>query len=121
MQSGVPSRTEGGAADQREDDELAAAAARARLRVEVAKQNVRLAKEEMKRARKRYKEAKREAKRARRRAAAARKAFKRSQRKSGRRASGKPKRPERLAGQAPDTRRDRTAPRKSRARRAPAG
>ncbi|HTX24002.1 MAG TPA: hypothetical protein VMD03_05050 [Steroidobacteraceae bacterium] len=70
--------------------DLAATAARARLRVEVAKQNVRLAKEEMKRARKRYKEAKREAKRARRRAAATHKALKRARRKSGRDTSAAP-------------------------------
>jgi hypothetical protein len=82
MQHRVHSKPEG-AAGHNEDEELAAAATRARLRVDVAKQNVRLAKEDMKRARKRYKEAKREAKRARRRAEAARKALKRSRRKSG--------------------------------------
>ena len=43
------------------EQELGATAARARLRVDVAKQSVRLAKEELKRARKRFKEAKREA------------------------------------------------------------
>lgn len=62
------------------DKELAAAADRAGLRVEVAKQNVRLAKAELKKARKRYKEAKREVKRARKRAQAARKAWKRARR-----------------------------------------
>ncbi len=67
-------------AAQREK-ELAGAAGRANLRVEVAKQNVRLAKEELKRARKRHKEAKREAKRARKRAEAAHKAWKQVRRK----------------------------------------
>jgi len=86
MQNRVLSKGEPGGTDRKED-ELAAAAARARLRVDVAKQNVRLAKEEFKRARKRFKEAKREAKRARRRAAEARKALKRSRRRSGRRTS----------------------------------
>jgi chromosome segregation ATPase len=61
--------------------ELAAASARARLRVDVAKQSVRLAKEEMKRARKRLKDAKREVRRARKRASAARKAWKQTSRK----------------------------------------
>jgi len=56
--------------------ELAASVARARLRVDVAKQSVRLAKEELKRARKRIKDAKREVRRARKRAGAARKAWK---------------------------------------------
>jgi len=49
---------------------------RARLQAEVARQRVRIAKEELKRARKRVKEAKREAKRARKQAAVARKAWK---------------------------------------------
>jgi len=59
--------------------------ARARLQADVAKQRVRIAKDELKRARKRLKEAKREAKRARKLAAAARKAWKRARRaqKSG--------------------------------------
>ena len=60
--------------------ELAATVARARLRVDVAKQSVRLAKEELKRARKRFKEAKREVRRARKRASAARKAWKQARR-----------------------------------------
>ncbi|MBS0364673.1 MAG: hypothetical protein JSR67_02470 [Proteobacteria bacterium] len=50
---------------------------RARLLAEVARQRVRLAKDELKRARKRLKEAKREARRARKHAALARKAWKR--------------------------------------------
>lgn len=53
---------------------------RIRLQADVAKQRVRIAKEELKRARKRLKEAKREARRARKHAAAARKAFKRARR-----------------------------------------
>ncbi len=53
---------------------------RARLRLEVARQSVRLAKEDLKRARQRYKEAKREAKKARKRATEARKAWKESRR-----------------------------------------
>src|ERR1700678_2475977 len=60
--------------------ELAASVARARLRVDVAKQSVRLAKEELKRARKRFKEAKREVRRARKRASAARRAWKQARR-----------------------------------------
>jgi hypothetical protein len=51
---------------------------RARLLAEVARQRVRIAKEELKRARKRVKEAKREAKRARKQAAVARKAWKKA-------------------------------------------
>jgi hypothetical protein len=51
---------------------------RARLQAEVARQRVRIAKEELKRARKRVKEAKREAKRARKQAAAARKVWKKA-------------------------------------------
>ncbi len=72
----------------RSEEELAAAAGRANLRVDVAKQNVRLAKEELKRARKRYKEAKREAKRARKRAQAARKAWKQARRRRERSGPG---------------------------------
>src|ERR1700758_3407663 len=53
---------------------------RVRLQADVAKQRVRIAKDELKRARKRLKEAKREAKRARKLAAAARKAWKRARR-----------------------------------------
>jgi hypothetical protein len=53
---------------------------RIRLQADVAKQRVRIAKEELRRARKRLKEAKREARRARKHAAAARKAFKRARR-----------------------------------------
>ena len=53
---------------------------RARLQADVAKQRVRIAKDELKRARKRLKEAKREAKRARKLAAATRKAWKRARR-----------------------------------------
>ena len=56
---------------------------RARLLADVAKQRVRIAKEELKRARKRLKEAKREARRARKHAAATRKAWKRARRKGG--------------------------------------
>jgi len=51
---------------------------RARLLAEVARQRVRIAKEELKRARKRVKEAKREAKRARKQAAVTRKAWKKA-------------------------------------------
>jgi hypothetical protein len=51
---------------------------RARLLAEVARQRVRIAKEELKRARKRVKEAKREARRARKQAAVARKAWKKA-------------------------------------------
>ena len=51
---------------------------RARLLAEVARQRVRIAKEELKRARKRVKEAKREAKRARKQSAVARKAWKKA-------------------------------------------
>ena len=51
---------------------------RARLLAEVARQRVRIAKEELKRARKRVKEAKREAKRARKQADATRKAWKKA-------------------------------------------
>ncbi|MGA7538873.1 MAG: hypothetical protein WBW93_08905 [Steroidobacteraceae bacterium] len=53
---------------------------RARLQAEVARQRVRIAKEELKRARNRMKEAKREAKRARKQAAVARKVWKRARR-----------------------------------------
>jgi hypothetical protein len=52
------------------------------LQADVAKQRVRIAKEELKRARKRLKEAKRENKRARKQAAAARKAWKKARRGS---------------------------------------
>ncbi|HUN26828.1 MAG TPA: hypothetical protein VMU67_10995 [Steroidobacteraceae bacterium] len=82
-----------------EEQELAAGAARATLRVEVARQNVRLAKEEVKRARKRYKEAKREAKRARKRAQAARKAWKQVRRR-GKHKPRPHKRPGRSAARA---------------------
>jgi hypothetical protein len=75
------------------EKELAAAAGRANLRVDVAKQNVRLAKEELKRARKRHKEAKREAKRARKRAEAARKAWKQARRKHARPVAKPPAKP----------------------------
>jgi hypothetical protein len=51
---------------------------RARLQAEVARQRVRIAKEELKRARKRVKEAKREAKRARKQAYATRKVWKKA-------------------------------------------
>jgi len=85
MKRSAPSKaTEQPTPEPRHEQELAAAAERARLRVDVAKQSVRLAKEDVKRARKRYKEAKREAKRARKRAATARKAWKQL-RKQGRR------------------------------------
>src|SRR5215470_13857437 len=53
---------------------------RVRLQADVAKQRVRIAKDELKRARKRLKEAKREARRARKLAAVARKAWKRARR-----------------------------------------
>jgi hypothetical protein len=53
---------------------------RARLQAEVAKQRVRIAKEELKRARKRLKEAKREARRARKQAASTRKVWKKARR-----------------------------------------
>jgi hypothetical protein len=62
---------------------------RARLLAEVARQRVRIAKEELKRARKRVKEAKREAKRARKQAAVARKAWKKA--RKAHRASPAPK------------------------------
>lgn len=52
----------------------------ARLQAEVAKQRVRIAKDELKRARKRLKEAKREAKNARRHASSTRKEWKRARR-----------------------------------------
>jgi hypothetical protein len=55
---------------------------RARLQAEVARQRVRIAKEELKRARKRLKEAKREAKRARKLASSTRKIWKRARRKA---------------------------------------
>src|SRR5690348_3443412 len=55
---------------------------RARLQAEVARQRVRIAKEELKRARKRLKEAKREAKRARKLAASTRKVWKRARRQA---------------------------------------
>src|SRR5438105_6425705 len=53
---------------------------RAQLQVDVARQRVRLAKDELRRARKRLKEAKREAKRARKHASLARKDWKRARR-----------------------------------------
>jgi hypothetical protein len=62
-----------------EGNTLAAAFQRAHLRVDVAKQRMRLAKEELKRARKRFKEAKRMVKKARKEASAARKAWKRAE------------------------------------------
>jgi hypothetical protein len=118
MQNRVSSRPEVPAAGHDEDQELVAAAARARLRVDVAKQNVRLAKEELKRARKRYKEAKREAKRARRRAAAARKALKRSRRKSGRALEGPAAAHRHRRGKATNRKvRDKRAPAAHRSRR----
>jgi hypothetical protein len=55
---------------------------RDRLQAEVARQRVRIAKEELKRARKRLKEAKREAKRARKLAASTRKIWKRVRKKA---------------------------------------
>ncbi len=61
---------------------------RARLLAEVARQRVRIAKEELKRARKRVKEAKREAKRARKQADATRKAWKKA--RKAHRAKGSP-------------------------------
>ncbi|HEY1892561.1 MAG TPA: hypothetical protein VGG63_19350 [Steroidobacteraceae bacterium] len=61
---------------------------RARLQAEVARQRVRIAKEELKRARKRVKEAKREAKRARKQAYAARKVWKKA--RKAHRAKGTP-------------------------------
>ena len=63
---------------------------RARLQAEVARQRVRIAKEELKRARKRVKEAKREAKRARKLAASARKIWKRVRRKARVKDTGTP-------------------------------
>ena len=60
---------------------------RAHLRVDVAKQRMRLAKEELKRARKRFKEAKRMSRRARKEAAAARKAWKRLHPKAAKKAA----------------------------------
>jgi len=61
-------------------DSAAEPLGRVRLQADVAKQRVRIAKDELKRARKRLKEAKREAKRARKLAAASRKAWKRARR-----------------------------------------
>jgi hypothetical protein len=55
---------------------------RAQLQADVARQRVRLAKDELRRARKRLKEAKREAKRARKHASLARKDWKRARRQS---------------------------------------
>jgi hypothetical protein len=55
---------------------------RAQLQADVARQRVRLAKDELRRARKRLKEAKREAKRARKYASLARKDWKRARRQS---------------------------------------
>ncbi len=55
---------------------------RAQLQADVARQRVRLAKDELRRARKRLKEAKREAKRARKYAALARKDWKRARRQA---------------------------------------
>ncbi len=95
---------------------------RIRLQADVAKQRVRIAKEELKRARKRLKEAKREARRARKHAATARKAFKRARRdRKGRpsppatKATTKAK-PRRDQGDA--TQDDRLAVQQSRAKRA---
>ena len=84
---------------------------RARLQAEVARQRVRIAKEELKRARKRVKEAKREAKRARKQAAAARKVWKRARKAhraspAGESVAGKRTRqPRTLKGSAHGTRR----------------
>jgi chromosome segregation ATPase len=63
---------------------LLLSADRAQLRLEVAKQRMRLAKEELKRARKRFKEAKREVKRARKRVSAMKKASKRARKRQDR-------------------------------------
>ena len=81
MKQPVRSKSDEPSAPGQDDKELAAAAERARLRVDVAKQNVRLAKGGLKRARKRFKEAKREVRRARKRADAARKVWKQALRK----------------------------------------
>src|SRR5262245_31215444 len=62
-------------------DALIVVADQAQLRLEVAKQRMRLAKEELKRARKRFKEAKREVKRARKRVSATFKASKRARKR----------------------------------------
>lgn len=67
-----------GTTPERAADEPAEPLERARLLAEVARQRVRIAKEELKRARKRVKEAKREAKRARKQAASTRKAWKKA-------------------------------------------
>jgi hypothetical protein len=72
-----------------EDNSHEAMFQRAHLRLDVAKQRMRLAKEELKRARKRYKEAKRMSKRARKEAVAARKAWKRAEPKAVKQADKK--------------------------------
>ena len=77
------------AMDAADHETFEAAFQRAHLRVDVAKQRMRLAKEELKRARKRYKEAKRMSKRARKEAAAARKAWKRAEPKAVKQADKK--------------------------------
>ena len=71
---------------------------RAQLQADVARQRVRLAKDELRRARKRLKEAKREAKRARKYASVARKAWKRARRHSEKEGSAET-RPDRVAAQ----------------------
>lgn len=92
---------------------------RARLLAEVARQRVRIAKEELKRARKRVKEAKREAKRARKQADATRKAWKkarkahrakpRSEGSAGKRVPHPPARGAQRKNKRKSTRRRRTA------------
>jgi hypothetical protein len=89
---------------------------RAQLQADVARQRVRLAKDELRRARKRLKEAKREAKRSRKYAALARKDRKRARRQSEKEGSTKT-RPDTVVARTtrkPKTR-ARTAPRTRRA------
>src|SRR4051794_17850729 len=92
---------------------------RAQLQADVARQRVRLAKDELRRARKRLKEAKREARRARKYASLARKDWKRARRQSDKEGSAETRpdtvvartarKPKTRAGAAPRLRR--TAPR----------
>src|ERR1700761_6647002 len=66
---------------------------RAQLQIDVARQRVRLAKDELRRARKRLKEAKREAKRARKYASLARKDWKRARRQAEKEGSAEVSKP----------------------------
>ena len=100
---------------------------RAQLQADVARQRVRLAKDELRRARKRLKEAKREAKRARKYASLARKDWKRARRQSEKEGSAETRpdavvarttrKPKTRAGAAPRSRRTATRSPAKRARR----